>query len=360
MVPSLVLGTCLLAPAAPVPADTVPTPTGPAPQVAYLKADPGGEVWVTGFTLLKQKFNQTVVSVVNGKQEVKTVEREQVVQQHFRRQLTEVGGKITTAGGTELSPAAVARRLADGGVVLVSADGKPVEKGWLRAVRPETLVIAAEPLAGAAILAPNAAVPSTAAPRLVLLAADAEGRLNVAVGSTAGGGVVYDEQIVGRAGLVVLNGQVIQQRGGYTPNAPVGVRNRPLDEVAFEAYELDGRVVPKDEARRRLKAGGLAVVAGDARLPDAEYLKLFRGDLLVLVSADLALPPAANARLTTAAKRPVPANAALPVAPVPAPIQPAVLPANGLRVAPVQRALPAPAPAQLPNAPAPRPAPEKQ
>ncbi|MBY0514636.1 MAG: hypothetical protein K2P78_12070, partial [Gemmataceae bacterium] len=77
MVPSLVLGTCLFAPAAPVPADTVPTPTGPAPQVAYLKADPGGEVWVTGFTLLKQKFNQTVVSVVNGRQEVKTVEREQ-------------------------------------------------------------------------------------------------------------------------------------------------------------------------------------------------------------------------------------------------------------------------------------------
>jgi hypothetical protein len=361
MVPSLVLGTLLLAPAAPVPADTIPTPTGPAPQVVCLKADSNGEVKVHGYTVQKQKYTQSMVTVVNGKQEVKQVEREQTVPLHFNRQLTEVGGKITTAGGTELTPAAAAQRVAGGAVVLVSADGKPVEKGWLRAVHPETVVIAAESLAGAVLVPPSPNLPTTPAPRLVLLAADADGRVNVAF-NAGGAGVPgqYEEQFVGRGGVVVVNGQVLQ-RGGYNPGQGAAFGGeypaRPLDDVKFEAYELDGRAVPRADALRRLKAGGLVVIAGDARLPDAEYLKPFRGDLLVLVSSELALPPGANV------KPAVRAPAVAPAGRVPAPvqIQPAGLPANGLKLAPVQRAVPAPAPAPAPKlVEEKKPLPEKQ
>src|SRR5262249_50496657 len=179
MVTSLVLGTALLAPGAPVPQDTIPTPTGPAPHVAYLKADPNGDVCINGFTVQKQKVTRTISTIENGQRVIKQVEDEQLVPHAFQTRLTEAGGPITTAAGAERRPADAARRVKDGAPVLVSADGKPVEKGWLRAVRPDTVVIAAESLAATILQPAGAGTPTTAAPRLVLLASDADGKVPV-------------------------------------------------------------------------------------------------------------------------------------------------------------------------------------
>jgi hypothetical protein len=349
MVPSLVLGTALLAPtAAPVPADTIPTPTSPAPQVAYLKAEPGGEVWITGYAFQKQKVTRSVLTIENGQQVAKPVTEEQNVPVHFRRQLTEVGGKITTAEGTELSPVAVARRLRDGAAVLISADGKPVEKGWLRAVSPDTLVIVADSMVGAVVLPQYAGSPGTLAPRLVLLTADPEGKVRVAYNPDAAA-VVQEEQVMAGGGrIVVINGRPVQ-RGGYAvqygPTFTPGTEfpTRSLEEVKFDAYELDGQAVRRDEAVRRLKAGGLVLIAGDARLPDPDYLKLFRGDLLVLVSPELALPLGANTKPGGATRvQPVPGavpvvgGIQIPAQAVPA-VQPLPAPGGGVKVAPAPK-----------------------
>lgn len=360
MVPALLLGTALFAPASPVPLDTVPAPTGPAPQVAYLKPDANGELWINGVTYQRRKFTSSQVVVENGKQVVKQVEREQTVPLHFRRQLADSDAKFSTAGGAELSAAAATRRIGDGAAVLVSADGKAVEKGWLLGIHPDTVVIASEALAGAVVMPPSPAMPSTSAPRMVLLATDAKGKVTVAYNPGGANGDPSQERFVGR-GVIVVNGQVVQRSSfnTHTSSGPSGeFPTQPLDEMKFEAYTLEGQPVARDEALRRLKAGGLVVIASDARLPDADYLKLFRGDLLVLVSPELALPASANAKIGVGVRRPLPVNAVPPApvpgaVPVPVQIRPAVAPAGNQRLVPA-----APAPAPVPRAvPIPRAAP---
>lgn len=69
---------------------------------------------------------------------------------------------------------------------------------------------------------------------------------------------------------------------------------KPLTDVKFEAYDLTGKRVDKSDAMKRLEAGGLVLIAGDNRLPDSQYLKMFRGDLLVLVSPELVNAPTRN------------------------------------------------------------------
>ena len=62
---------------------------------------------------------------------------------------------------------------------------------------------------------------------------------------------------------------------------------KPLEDVKFEAYDLTGKAVSKAEVLKRLKAGGMVLIAGDNRLPADEFLKPFKSDLLVLVSSEL-------------------------------------------------------------------------
>lgn len=367
MLTSLVLGTVLLAPtAAPVPADAIPTPNGPAPQVAYLKADANGDVWVSGYKMQKQKGTRSQYVNENGKQVLKSVPFEQTVPVNFRQKLADLGGKMTAADGTELTPDVVARRVKDGAPVLISADGKPVEKGWLRAVRPDAVVIVSDALADAMIHPPAPAFPSTPAPRLLLLAADTDGRTRLGYNPNPqpnNGGLYADEQVIiqGNNVLVVRNRAVIVRGGGIEESyyrGPVGPLGgefpaKPLEDIKFEAHELDGTPVTRENALRRLKAGGLVLIAGDARFPDAEYTKLFKGDLLVLVSAELALPPGAKVKPVSSGVQPrqlggvAPANGPavqqLQVKPqVAAPVGGLrIAPVGGLKVAPVQPVKPA-------------------
>jgi hypothetical protein len=86
---------------------------------------------------------------------------------------------------------------------------------------------------------------------------------------------------------------------------------------------VTGKLIPRREALTRLKAGGLTLVAGDNRFPDADYLKAFREDLIVIVTPELVFQPGQQNPFDCVPSKPAapaagqPANAA-PVQAVPA------------------------------------------
>ena len=335
MLPSLLVAAAVAAPAAPVPADTVPNLTGPAPRVVAAKADPNGQVWITANVYEKRKFKQTYVTIENGKQVTKQQEVEQMVSNYVRKQIGDFGGKFATAGGTPLTPEQATRRVKDGATLLVTADGKPVDKGWLKAVSPDTVVMTAEGLAEAHFVHGYAPFPTTAAPRLAVLAADAKGEVRLPVNPNGGnaGQVYYDDFNGGRVlrGKIGLNGGFDVVEGGpaqsATPPGPDG--KKALADVTFDAYDATGKLVGRSEALARLKAGGLVVIAGDNRFPDPDYLKGFRDDVLVLTSGELVFPPGVP--------NPYDRPAAKPAAGA-APAKPGV--AQPLPAPPVQRIVP--------------------
>ncbi len=359
------------APAAPVPADTNPAPAGPAPWVVHFKADDANQlrVIVQSQRVVKQTMN--VVENVNGQQVVKQVVRDVPQMTSAVHNLAGLAGTVAAADGAPVGSAELVRRARDGVTVLISADGKAVDRAWLRAVGSNAVVVAAEALAGA-VTPPqpvvNRQAVTTQAPRLMLLASGPDGTVRVTTSPAANNRYIGGRVLINNGGVV----QLLDDGVGFAPGGG-GPQVRPLSEVGFDAYDLTGRLVAKDEAVRRLRAGGLVLVAADARLPDAAFLQPFCGDLLVLVSGEgLTAPgttpapalPGGLARPLPAILRVAPqAIPALPAAPlaVPLPAAPAPAPAVApaarpvLRVAPLraapQRAVPAPAAPALPAAP---------
>lgn len=352
MFTSLLLGAALAAPGAPIPKDAAPAPTGPAPWVLYLKADAAGHIQILVYKNQKVTQNRQVTETVDGKPVTKIVQEtvDRILPNYVALDTT--NPKFITAGGTTLTLDTVMKRAKDGLVVLVSADGKPVEKSWLRTVDPETLIISSEGLASQSAPRAIVAVP-TAAPRLVLLGIDKDGKVQIAYNPVSGKHNLYNGNMqFARGGVRVVfmnNGAGVEQMfvdddGNYVQN-PVSAEApiKSLEDIKFEAYDLNGKTVAKDAAMKRLKAGGFVLIAGDSRIPDASYLKLFRGDLLVLVSSELLNVP-------TGLK----GKAGVIVAPVALPVQaiqfkaalvrPAVIQAVPLRVQPLKEAPVAPAP----------------
>lgn len=345
--PSLLVAAAVAAPAAPVPRDALPNAAGPAPRVAAVKADASGAVWINAYVYSKQKVQQTYFVVENGQQVMKTREVEQTVSNYVRKTVGDFGGKLATADGTALSTQEATRRLKDGATLLITADGKPVDKAWLRAVTGDTVVLTAEGLAHAHFLSGSAPYPMTAAPRLALLGTDDNGAVRLPVNGNANvntGGVYYDEfgngRIIRRAVALPGGGvEVVETYSGGPAPAPAATPpgadgKKALADVKFDAYDVTGKPVPRSEALGRLKAGGLVVLAGDNRFPDADYLKAFRDDVLVLVSSELVFP----------ASTPNPYD--MPAKPADAPAKPAD---NGgqFKVAPAIGLAPAAAPAVL-------------
>jgi hypothetical protein len=346
MLPSLLVAAAVTAPGAPVPKDTVPNPTGPAPRVVAVKADAAGAVWITAHVYEKRKVKQSYVTVENGKQVVKTQDVEQLTSNYVRKTLGDFGGKFATADGTPISTEDATRRVKDGATLLITADGKPVSPGWLKAVRGDTVVMTAEGLAEAHFQYGAAPLPTTAAPRLAMLGTDEKGEVRLPVnpnGASAGGPVYYDN-FEGRGGRIIkgraimLQGDVAYIDGGAaappstTPPGPDG--KKALADIKFDAYDVDGKLIPRGEALNRLKAGGLVVLAGDNRFPDPEHLKAFRDDLLVIVSGELVFPAGTpnpyDYRVNKPAAAP-PAAGGKPglIAPAP-PVQAVPLPAIGV------------------------------
>lgn len=345
MFASLVFGAALTAPAAPVPRDTVPTPTGPAPIIGALREVDDGRVLLTVNVPTKRKLVRKVAEIENGKRVEKQIEEEFTELVSVRKPLGEFEAKFSTVSGSELTAAAAAKRFKDWAPVLVSADGKPIDKGWLLGIDPDTIVITAESLVGASFMYGGAGLPTTAAPRLVLLATDMDGKLKLAYNPTGG---ANDGQVFVGRGNIAFN-QVMAQRANInfdgapaTPNAPAAP-TKLLDEVKFDAYDLTGKVVSKEETLKRLKAGGLVLVAGDNRMPDAAYLKPFKGELLVLVSPELIGVPngvGAPGVRPGGLVRPLPVAPGAIIGPAIAAPAPAILPAKPI-VAPVKPVAPA-------------------
>ncbi|QJW95290.1 hypothetical protein [Frigoriglobus tundricola] len=352
MYPSLVLSAALVAPAAPLPRDTAPNTTGPAPRVLALKADASGQIRVIGSTPVKVTVTNThfVIEtvVVNGKQVQKQVqkqvEQDVVTSQYTNRALGEFGAKFLTADGTPLTPDEAAARIKNGATVLASADGKPVAKTWLQAAAPGTVVMVAEGLAHVQLqYGIGGALPTTAGPRLAMLGADSSGKVLTACTSQPLGtdGAYYGDVMFDGGGRAFRGGRVYY--GGFNQNTDAKVVVKPLADVKFDAFDLNGKLVPRSEALKRLAAGGTVLVAGDNQVPDETYLKGFREDVLVLVGPELVLPiPPID---QTKKKDPAPEPKAVPAAPggavrpLPAVVKPGVI----MRAPAVGAAAPAPA-----------------
>jgi hypothetical protein len=333
------------APTAPVPTDTNPAPAGPAPWVVHLKSDDANPLRLMVQTPTTVKQTTNVVEIINGVRQVKQVVRDVQTVRSAVHTLSDLPGTVTAADGSPVGSAELLRRAKTGLTVLISADGKAVDRAWLRAVGPNTVIVASEALAGSAnppqVIGRQVA--TTQAPRLTLLATGSDGTVRVTTNSPTNGRYTSGRVMFINNGNGVM--PLMMDDGiGFVPNGGAP-QVRPLSEVGFDAYDLTGRLVPKEEAVRRLRAGGLVLVAGDGRLPDPAFLQPFRGDLLVLVSGENlttgapATPAGAKPAIIRAAPLALPA--APLVAPVPAPalrVAPAVLRAAPLRVAPAQPA----------------------
>jgi hypothetical protein len=340
MIPSLLVAAAVTAPAAPVPKDTLPNTTGPAPRVLAVKADTNGTVWVTGQVYQKQKQTITMQVIENGKPVMKQQEREVMTSNYIRKTLGDFGAKFATADGDPLSSEGATRRVRDGAVVLVSADGKPIDKGWLKTVRGDTVVMLAEGLGTIHFQYGSGPLPMTPDPRLVMLCANDEGAVRLPVNpnglNTSGNQIYYDDFGNGR----LIRGQVAFAAGGFDggfvpaeshPTKPAGSDGKKsLEDLKFDAYDLSGKLIPHADALKRLKAGGLVLIAGDNRFPDAEYLKAFRDDLIVLVSPELVFPAGTHNPFDVPAKPSTAAPAKAAPQAAPAPVAPALLLKQGL------------------------------
>jgi hypothetical protein len=359
MLPSLLVAAAVTAPGAPIPRDATPNTTGPAPRVVAVRADGNGTVWITAQTWEKRKVVESYVTTENGKQAIKQREVERNVSNYINKSLAEFGTRFSTAEGAALSADDAVRRLKDGATLLVTADGKPVDRGWLAAVDRDTVVMQAEGLAHAhfqynAYNPGSSHLPTTAAPRLAMFRVDESGAVKVAVnpaGGDASGGQVYYEDFGGarviRGRAVVWQGDVAWD-GAYAPQGAAKPASKPLAEVKFDAYDTRGKLVPRSEALKRLKAGGLVLLAGDTRFPDESYLKAFREDVLVLVSGEFVFAQGTPNPYDMPAKGAgAPPGPGQPTPPLvkPAPAVGVALPAVQLKIAPavVKQAQVAPA-----------------
>ncbi len=289
MCPSLLLSAALMTPAAPLPPDAVTGNTGLAPRLLALKADTAGNVRIIGYNQVKMTITNTYFVIENNKQVQKQVEQDIVTSQYFTKTLAEWGGKFATVAGEPLTLSEVISRVKGGATVLASADGKPVGKAWLRAAAPDTIVMVAEGFGHAQLQWGNNVLPSTPSPQLTLMGTDDAGKVVAPCVSTtnaSSSAVNYDN---------VQFGARIAFRGGkraYYGSQPTDTKivYKPLAQVKFDAYDRNGKIIPRSEALERLAAGGLVLVAGDNRMPDENYLKGLRDDLMILSGAELVLP----------------------------------------------------------------------
>jgi len=340
MLPSLLVAAVITAPAAPVPRDTVPNPTGPAPRVLAVKAEAGGAVWITAHVYQKQKVKQQFFLVENGKQVMKQQEIEQVNASYIRKSIGDFGGKFNTADGTLLTTEDATRRVHDGATLLITSDGKPVEKSWLKAVAGDTVIMTAEGLGEAHFIFGQAPYPTTASPRLVMLSTDDKGDVRLPVNQNA----MNQNGMYNNFNRGGFRGKMVIQQGDidgfdFPPAVPTATPagsdgKKSLTDIKFDAYDVTGKLVQKSDALSRLKAGGLVVIAGDSRFPDENYLKAFREDLLVIVSSELVYQPGQPNPFDHAETKAAPA-AAQPAKPGAAPVQ--AVPAIGIAAPAVLR-----------------------
>jgi hypothetical protein len=140
MLTSIVLSMTL---AAPVPvAPPAPAQSGPLPRLMEVKANADGKVMVTIVRMEKQKIQIGAGGAVgpNGAPPA-VITREVQVPKIVTVDISEVKElAITTADGKKVDVADATKKLKDGAVVVVSADGKPVSPAHLKLFKDDVLV----------------------------------------------------------------------------------------------------------------------------------------------------------------------------------------------------------------------------
>lgn len=145
-------------------ADTEPftAPTGPAPEVAYVKSSAGGlvknvQVYVP---IVVKKVIEVKVGDKTERREVAVTE----LRTETRAEMISLDkAAFGTAGGKKLTKAEATKRIGTGAIVVMSPNGVAVDKAFLKAFKPDTVVIitARRPFGGG----PTAPIPPPILPR---------------------------------------------------------------------------------------------------------------------------------------------------------------------------------------------------
>lgn len=131
--------------AAPVPVAPPAAESGPIPRLMEVKAA-DGKVTVTVLRYEMQKI-QVGAAAPPGGAPPAVITREVRVPKVAAVELSEVKDlTITTADGKKVNVADAVKKLKDGGVVVVSADGKPVSPNHLKLFKDDVLVFASPEL----------------------------------------------------------------------------------------------------------------------------------------------------------------------------------------------------------------------
>ena len=151
-----------------------------------------------------------------------------------------------------------------------------------------------EPMPGGGV------VPTGSPPRVLELKPDEDGKIRLTVYRMAAAA-----QVAGAKNLMARRLERVEL----------------TDLADLTASTVGGKSVTKEELSKAVASGGVVVVPADGKSLPNEYRKLFRDDILIVMSPDLAnLPPVA--RLGAAGLRPIgagPGNAPIKPVDVPAP-----------------------------------------
>ena len=136
---TLLLGTLLLQPAPEPPSDAI---KGVPPLL--VKAKVAKDELVSIATITKTVYKAEIrTRIMDGKAVPYTVEVPVTVQSTILRAWDLKKAKIASAGGKKIDLDTLRKRLAVETPVFVSADGKPIDKGYLKLLREDVIVIEA-------------------------------------------------------------------------------------------------------------------------------------------------------------------------------------------------------------------------
>jgi hypothetical protein len=126
---------------APSPEPSTPAPKGVAPQFAYVQAK-GGFLSRTGPMLAPVTVAKQVEKVVGGKKVIVTTYVTEYASVNVNVMMSLDKATFSTASGKKLDKEAALKALAKPQLVLFAAGGTPVDRAYLRMMKPGTIVIA--------------------------------------------------------------------------------------------------------------------------------------------------------------------------------------------------------------------------
>jgi hypothetical protein len=136
--------------AAPVPVSPPAPAPGPVPRLLEVKAGADGKIMVTVMRTEMVKVQVAQGGAVNpGGNAPAVVTKEVPVTKMVNVELGDVKDlKVTTADGKKVDLADAVKQLKNGGVVVVSSDGKPVSPAHLKLFKDDVLVLTSSELIG--------------------------------------------------------------------------------------------------------------------------------------------------------------------------------------------------------------------